>query len=132
MAKSCSNNCVNVDDVGGGDGKRKVDCDGEADDDSDNNKADCDDDADGGGGNSKDDGIFENWCVDGKGGDETDDGDEQTESVAGGLAKCSGNSEMEMTAQEMRWGILKETTVSGQKGDIVFTTISKSTGHAVL
>ena len=133
MAKSCSNNRVNVDDVGGGDGKRKVDCDGKADDDdSDNNKADCDDDADGGGGNSKDDGIFENWCVDGKGGDETDDGDEQTESVAGGLAKCSGNSEMEMTAQEMRWGILKETTVSGQKGDIVFTTISKSTGHAVL
>ena len=133
MAKSCSNNRVNVDDVGGGDGKRKVDCDGKADDDdSDNNKADCDDDADGGGGNSKDDGIFENWCVDGKGGDETDDGDEQTESVAGGIAKCSGNSEMEMTAQEMRWGILKETTVSGQKGDIVFTTISKSTGHAVL
>ena len=137
MAKSCSNNCVNVDDVGGGDGKRKVDCDGKADDDdSDNNKADCDDDADGGGGNSKDDGdedgIFENWCVDGEGGDEADDGDEQTESVAGGLAKCSGNSEMEMTAQEMRWGILKETTVSGQKGDIVFTTISKSTGHAVL
>ena len=103
MVKSCSNDRVNVDDVGGGDEKRKVDCDGEADyDDSDNNKADCDDDADGGGGNSKDDGIFENWCVDGEGGDETDDGDEQTENVAGGLAKCSGNSEMEMTAGEMR------------------------------
>ena len=60
--------------------------------DDDNNKADCDDDVDGGGGNSNDDGsvygdgIFENWCVDGEGGDETDDGDEQTVSVAGGVA----------------------------------------------
>ena len=58
MAKSWSNDCVHVDDVGGGDGKRKVDCEGEADDDDDdeeddNDKADCVDDADGGGGNSK-------------------------------------------------------------------------------
>ena len=66
----------------------------------------------GGGGNSKgdvnEDGIFENWFVDGEGGDEADDGDEQTESVAVGLAKCSGSSKMEMTVGEMRWGILKE------------------------
>ena len=71
----------------------------------------CDNDADGGGGNSKDheneDGISENWCVDGEGGDETED--EQTESVAGGLAKCSGSSETEMTVGEIWWGILKET-----------------------
>ena len=105
MTESCSNDGVVY--VGGGDGKRKVDCEGEADnDDGGNDKADCDDDADGGGGNSKDDGdedgIFENWCV-----DEADD--EQTERVAGGLAKCSGSSEMEMTVGEMRWGILKET-----------------------
>ena len=81
--KNCSNDGVNTDDVRGGDGKRKVDCGGEADDDGDNDKADCDDDAySGGGGNSKDDGdedgIFENWCVDEEGGDEADDGDEQT------------------------------------------------------
>ena len=44
-------------------------------------KVDCDDDADGGGGNSNDDGsadedgIFENWCVDGEGVDEADEGD---------------------------------------------------------
>ena len=72
MAESCSNDGVDVDDVVGG--KRKVDCEDEADDDGDNGKADHDD-ADGGGGNSNDDGdgdgIFENWCV-----DETDDGDE--------------------------------------------------------
>ena len=71
MAESCSNDGVNVDD-GGGDGKGKVDSEGEADDeDGDNDKVDCDDDADGGGGNSKDDGnedgISENWCVDGGG-----------------------------------------------------------------
>ena len=53
---------------------------------------DCDDDANGGGGNSNDDGsvdgdgIFENWCVDGEGADKADNGDEQTKSVAGGLA----------------------------------------------
>ena len=106
MTESCSNDGVDVY-VGGDDGKRKVDCEGEADnDDGGNDKADCDDDADGGGGNSKDDGdedgIFENWCVDGEGGDEADDGDEQTESVASGLTKCSGSSEMEMTVGEMR------------------------------
>ena len=120
MAESCSNDGVDVVVgggvvggggvvAGGGDGKRKVDCEGEVDDDDDddgdNDKADCDDDADGGG-NSKDDGdedgIFENWCVDGEGGDEADYGDEQTESVAGGLAKCSGSSQMEMTVGEMR------------------------------
>ena len=61
-------------------------------------KADCDDDADGGCGNSNDDGsangdgIFENWCFDGKGGDEADDGAEQTENVVGDLAQCNGNS----------------------------------------
>ena len=64
MTKSCSNEGINTDDVRVGDGKRKVDCGGEADDDGDNDKADCDDDAYGGGGNSKDDGdedgIFEN------------------------------------------------------------------------
>ena len=38
----------------------------------------------------------------GEGGDEADDGDEQTESVAGGLAKCSGSSQMEMTVGEMQ------------------------------
>ena len=108
MAESCSNDGVNVDDVGGGDGKRKGDCEGEADDDDegDNDKADCDDDADGGGGNSKDDGnedgIFENWCVDREGGDEVDDDDEQTVSVAGGLAKCSESSKTGMTVGEMR------------------------------
>ena len=55
MADSWSNDCVNVDDVGGGDGKRKFDCEGEADNDDggDNDKADCDDDADGGSGNNK-------------------------------------------------------------------------------
>ena len=117
MAESCSNDGVDVvvgggDVVGGGgvvadggDGKRKVDCEGEVDDDDgDNDKADCDDDADGGG-NSKDDGdedgIFENWCVDGEGGDDPDDGYEQTESAACGLAKCSRSSEMEMTKGEM-------------------------------
>ena len=110
----CSNDGVNANDVGGGEGKRKVDCEGEADDDDngDNDKADCDGNADGGGGNSKDDGnedgIFENWCVYGESGDEGDDGDDQTESVAGGLAKCSGSSEMEMMVGEMRWGFLKE------------------------
>ena len=50
-------------------------------------KTDCDDDADAGRCYSKDDGdedgIFENWCVDGEGDDEADDGDEQTESVGG-------------------------------------------------
>ena len=56
MTESCSNDGVDVY-VGGGDGKRKVDCEGEADDDDGgNDKADCDDDADDGGGNSKDDG----------------------------------------------------------------------------
>ena len=110
MAESCSNDGVNVNDVGDSDGKRKIDCEDEADDDDlrDNDKADCDDDdhADGGGGNSKDDGnedsIFENCCVDGESGDEGDDGDDQTESAAGGVAKCSGSSEMEMTVGEMR------------------------------
>ena len=116
MVESCTNDGVNVDDAGGGDGKRKVDCEGEADDDGgDNDKADCDDDADGSGGNSKDDGnedgLFENWCVDGEGGNEADDGDEQIESVAGGLAKYSGSSEEEITVGEI-------TTVSGQKGNI--------------
>ena len=107
-------------------------------DDGDNDKANCDDDTDGGSGNSKDDGnqdcIFENWCVDGEGGDEADDGDEQTESVASGLTKCSGSSEMEMTVGEMRWGILKETQrqVGKSVTFIVFTTISKSSGYAVL
>ena len=45
MAESCSNDCVDADDVGGGDGKRKVDCEGQTDDDDDgdNDKADCDD-----------------------------------------------------------------------------------------
>ena len=53
MTESCSNDGVNVDDVGGGD------CGDEADDDDDgdNDKADCDNDADGRGGNSKDDGM---------------------------------------------------------------------------
>ena len=41
--------------------------------------------------------------------DDADDDGEQTESVAGGLAKCSESSETEMTVGEMRWGILKET-----------------------
>ena len=113
MVESCSKDGVDVDDVGGGVGRRKVDCEGEADDVGDNDRADFDDDADGGGGNCKDDrdedGIFENGCVDGEGGDETDHGDEKTESVAGSLAKCSGSSEMEMTVGEMRSGILKET-----------------------
>ena len=40
--------------------------------------------------------------------DDADDG-EQTESAAGGLAKCSESSETEMTVGEMRGGILKET-----------------------
>ena len=40
--------------------------------------------------------------------DDADNG-EQTESVAGGLAKCSESSETEMTVGEMRGGILKET-----------------------
>ena len=50
-------------------------------------KTDCDDDTDAGRCYSKDDGdedgIFENWYVDGEGDDEADDGDEQTESVGG-------------------------------------------------
>ena len=41
--------------------------------------------------------------------DDADDDGEQTESVAGGLAKCSESSETEMTVGEMRGGILKET-----------------------
>ena len=41
--------------------------------------------------------------------DDADDDGEQTESVAGGLAKCSESSKTEMTVGEMRWGILKET-----------------------
>ena len=108
MAENCSNDDVNVDDVGVGEGKRKVDCGGEAndDDDGDNDKAYCDDDADCGDGNSKDDrnedGNFENLFVDSEGGDKADDGDEQTESVAGGLSKCSRSSKMEMTVGEMR------------------------------
>ena len=113
VAKSCDNDGVDIDDVGGGDGKKKVDCEGEVDDDGDNDKVDCDDDADGGGGNSEDDGvedgIFENLCIDREGGDEADDGDGQTESVADGLAKYSGSSKMEMTVGEMSRGILKET-----------------------
>ena len=40
--------------------------------------------------------------------DDADDG-EQTESAAGGLAKCSESSETEMTVGEMQGGILKET-----------------------
>ena len=40
--------------------------------------------------------------------DDADDG-EQTESAAGGLAKCSESFETEMTVGEMRGGILKET-----------------------
>ena len=107
MTESCSNDGVNVDDVGGCDGKRKFDDEGEADDDDgDNDKADCDDDAVSDGGNSKDngneDGIFENLCVDGQGGAEADNGDEQIESVAGGLSKCSGSCKMEMRVEEMR------------------------------
>ena len=69
MAESCSNNGGDYDDAGGGEGKIKVDCEGEANDDGDDNdggidindgndanggdsmsKADCDDDAYGGGG----------------------------------------------------------------------------------
>ena len=116
MAESCINDGGD-DDAGVGDGKKKVDCEGEADDDDNNNggvdddrevdindgndanrgdsmsKVDCDDDTDGGGSNSNDDGsvdgdgIFENWCVDGEGDDEADDGDKQTESNAGDLAE---------------------------------------------
>ena len=112
MAKSC-NDDVYIDDVGGSDGKRKVACEGEVDDDGDKDKADCDNDADSGGGNSKDDGdedgTFGNWCVDVEFGDEADDVDEQTESVAGGLAKCIGCSKMEMTVGEMWWWIFKKT-----------------------
>ena len=56
MAESGINDSINVHDIVGGDGKRKVDCEGEAgdedDDDGDNDKADCDDDVDGVGGNS--------------------------------------------------------------------------------
>ena len=40
--------------------------------------------------------------------DDADDG-EQTESVAGGLVKCSESFETEMTMRKMQWGILKET-----------------------
>ena len=40
--------------------------------------------------------------------DDADDG-EQTESVVGGLAKCSESCETEMTVGERRGGILKET-----------------------
>ena len=105
--------------------------------DGDNDKANCDDDADGGSGNSKDDGnqdcIFENWCVDGEGGDKADDGDEQTESVASGLTKCSGSSKLEMTVGEMQWGILKETQRQVDKSvTFIVFTISKSSGYAVL
>ena len=82
MAESCSNDGGDDDDAAGGEGKRKVDCEGEADDDDGDNdnggvdddggvdindgndanggdsmsKSDCDDVADGGGGNSNDDG----------------------------------------------------------------------------
>ena len=116
MAESCRNDSGDDDDVGGGDGRRKVDCEGKTDDyDGDNDKGDCDDDADGGGGNNNDDGgvhgdgICENWCVYGEGGDEADDDDEQTESVADDLAEYNGRSKMEMTVGIMRWRILKET-----------------------
>ena len=137
VAENCSND-GDDDDASGGEGKKKVDCEGKTDDDNDNGgvdddvgvdvndgndanggdsmrKADCDDDADGGGGNSNDDGnadgnsIFENWCVDWKGGDEADDGDEQTENVAGELGECNGSSKIKMTVGVMRRGILKET-----------------------
>ena len=54
--------------------------------------------------------ISENWCVDGKGGDEDDDDDdEQTENVTGDFAQGNGNCKMEITAEVMRWSILKET-----------------------
>ena len=88
VTESCNNDGADVNDVGGGDGKGKVDYEVKEDgDDGDNDKTDCDDDADAGRCCSKDDGdedgIFENWCVDGEGDDEADDGDEQTESVGG-------------------------------------------------
>ena len=107
VAESCSNDGVNVDEAGGGDKKRKVHCEGEADDDDGDNDhdADCDDNENGGGGNSKtdgnEDGIFVNWCVDGEGVDDADNGDEQTDNVAGGLAKRSESSETEMAFGEM-------------------------------
>ena len=119
----------NYDDAIGGDGKRKVGCEGEVDHDSDNNdnnsvddycgvdikdgndancgermnKTNRDDDADGGGGNCNNGGgVDENCAFDVKGGDKTDDGDEQTESVAGDLTKCNGNSKMKMKVEVMR------------------------------
>ena len=103
----------------------KANCEGKADDgDGDNDKTDCDDNADGGGGNSNDDGygngIFENWCVDGEGDDEADDGDEQTESVSGVLAECSGSCKMEMSVGVMRWRILKEAQGRLEKVKICF------------
>ena len=55
VIKSCSYDGIDVD-VDGGDRKRKVHCQHEANnDDGDNDQTDCDD-ADGGGGNSKDNG----------------------------------------------------------------------------
>ena len=106
------------DDVCGGDGKWKVDCEDEADDDGDNDKADCQGDDGDDSGNSNDGGsvdendIFENWCVNGEGRDVPNYGDKQTESVAGGLAKCNGSSKfsnMKITVGVMRWGILEKT-----------------------
>ena len=55
--------------------------------------------------------------------------------VAGDLAECNESSKMGMTVGVMRWGILKETQhkrVIFIVTIIVCTTISKSTGYAVL
>ena len=73
VTEGCNNDGADVNDIDGGDGKRKVDYEVEGDgDDVDNDKTDYD------GCYSKDDrdedGIFENWCVDGEGDDEADDG----------------------------------------------------------
>ena len=122
LTEDDSNAGGDYDDGTGDDGKRKVDCDGQVDHDGDDNnggvddgcdvdindgndfngddgmsKTNRDDDADGGSGNSHNDGgVDGNGAFDVKGGDEADDCDEQTESVAGHLAKCNRCSEMEM------------------------------------
>ena len=74
-------------------------------------------DADVGSANSYNDGRLDgNGAFDVEGGDVDDDGDEQTQCVAGDLAKCNGSSKMEMKVGVIQMMYFKgDTEVSAQK-----------------
>ena len=101
MAEGGGNN-GGYDNTGNNDGKRKVGCEGEVDDDdgddNDNGGVEIDDGNDA----NRDDGTSKTNCDDDADGGDGNSNNEQTESVAGNLAECNRSSKMEMRVGVMQ------------------------------